>query len=151
MRNNDHFFIVLHFFQYLILPKWPNSIKGISETFNSWQNFDRDMLVFFIIHWMSVIVYLKAWWAVRVTRPPLVEGLLGDGGSWTVLLKALECTIVLLVEPIVLVMGDPVAVELLSDRMVSPNGSLKHRGISVVETVPMLFQNLASLVSLSYT
>ena len=148
MGHNNNLFSTRHFPEDLILPKRGNTLKCILKGLHRGQMFPWHMLVLSVVAWVPIIVHGQSRRTVWVALPPLVQVLFRDCGTRGLLLEALEGSIVLLVESVILVMGNPVAVELICDRMVGPNCPLQHWSVSVVEGVAVLLQNFTGLVSL---
>lgn len=97
---------------------------------------------------MPKVVKLNTRPRLIVTTPPVLQIILGNVLVRLVLLQTLQRPVVLLVEPPVLVMRDPVAIELLGDRVVRPDGSLQQGGVCHVERITVLFEDLSSLLCL---
>ena len=73
---------------------------------------------------MTIVILRESGTRLIIALSPVLEVILGNGLKSSLLLKALKSSIMFLVQPPVLVVGDPVAIQFFRDRVVCPDASL---------------------------
>ena len=110
VRYYNNLLIVLDPSYYLIIPEGHNSFFHVRHGFCSRQNLFWYAFVFDIVRWVTIIALGESGTSLIVAHSPVLEVILGDSLEGGLLLEALERTVMLLVEPPVFVVRDPVAI-----------------------------------------
>ena len=145
MSNHNDVLVVQHLRCYSVEPVREHSINSDFETFSSWDRIIRQRLVLVGEPWMTFIVDIKRWWWNVVAPSPLENLLLSVLGSGLSLIESLQCTVVSFVQSPVLVVRNPVQVQLIGNGVISLDGSLKHGGVRDVKLETFLLEHLTSL------
>lgn len=97
---------------------------------------------------MPDIIKGQSWWWRIINSAPLKDLLFTMLVTHLLLVEALECTVVSLVEAPLFMHWEPVAVKLVSNEVIAFDGAFQSRSVSNIELVPFVPQFYASHASL---
>lgn len=143
MGDDNNVLVVEHLRGDGIKPVGEHSIDSDLETFSARNGIVRKMSVLSREPRVSFIVYFQRRRRYIVATSPLEDLLFTVFSGSLGLVESLEGTVVSLIEAPVLVMRDPVQVQLIGDGVVSLDGALQHTSVSDIELEALLFQHLA--------
>ena len=127
-----------------VVPVRHHTVKGGGKGFRAGEGRWRQQSVAVIMHGVSLVAHFKLWGWDVVTASPLQDLLLSMLLSSLNFVKALEASVMALVESPGFNVGDVKLSHLSQDVVVSLNSALEDRGVSNIEFEVLLLQGLTS-------